>query len=272
MLMETMIPEVLDSSTKTDVERLQEWTKSVVVRTPEERITVYDAIRDVKNVKDRVIAFFADSKKKAHDTWKAIVANEKSFTDRLDAFEFAAKKAIGRYNAEQEAIREAERKRLQAIADEQARKEREKREQEAARQRAIEEEQRRKAEEARHAAESAKREERERLLREAEAAERKAAAAQVKAESKEEAATTVVAPIVQVAPAIQKQKGESHYTTWKAKIIDIAKIPGNYYLQNPKVIDAIQSALNKFAVATKGAVEVAGVEFYSEESLIIKIK
>lgn len=269
--METMIPEVLDSSTKTDVERLQEWTKSVIVRTPEERTTVYDAIKNVKNVKDRVVAFFADSKKKAHDTWKAIVANEKSFTDRLDAFEFAAKKAIGRYDAEVEASREAERQRLQAIADEQARKERERREQEAARQRAIEEEQRRKAEEARKAAmAAANEEERKRKIAEAEAAERRATAAQVKAESKDEAASAIVVPIVQVFTAIQKQEGESTRTIWKAKITDITKIPGNYYLQNPKVIEAIQSAMDKFAVATKGAVPVDGVKFFSEQSIAIR--
>lgn len=227
--METMIPEVLDSSTKTDVERLQEWTKSVIVRTPEERTTIYEEIKNVKNLKARIVAFFADSKAKALAAHRAIVANEKSFTDRLDAFEFAAKKAIGRYDAEVEAAREAERQRLQAIADEQARKERERLEREASKLKTPE-------------------------LR----------------EQRLSAAAAVQAPIVQVAPAVQKQEGESTRTIWKAKITDITKIPGNYYLQNPKVIEAIQSAMDKFAVATKGAVPVDGVKFFSEQSIAIR--
>jgi hypothetical protein len=226
---EALEPEVVDPSTATEIAKLEQWTKSVIVQTPDQRSMVYEAIQGVKSTKARVVAFFKDSKESAHATWKKIVANEKSFTDRLDAFEAAGKRAIIAYDQVEEQKRQAEQRRLQAIADEAARKEREKAEQEAARQRQIEEEARAKAESARKAAESANAEERARLLREA-------------------------------AP---RQQGEATRSIWKCRVVDVAAIPREYMVPNEKALDGI-------AKATKGAIKIAGVEFYEEKSLSVR--
>jgi hypothetical protein len=61
------------------------------------------------------------------------VAKEKSYTDRLDAVERKIKSAVLVYDRAQEEIRRAEQRRLQAEADERARRERERLEKEAAR-------------------------------------------------------------------------------------------------------------------------------------------
>jgi hypothetical protein len=260
---EALEPEVVDQSTASEIAKLEQWTRSVTVKTPEERSLVYEAIQGVKSTKSRVIAFFKDSKESAHATWKKIVANEKSFTDRLDAFEVAGKRAIIAYDQAEEQRCQAEQRRLQAIADEAARKEREKAQQEAARQRQIEEEARAKAEAARQAAEAASAEDRARLLREAEAADRKAAAANAKAEAKAEDAAAVVAPVVQIAMAAPRQQGEATRSIWRCRVVDVAAIPREYMIPNEKALDGI-------AKATKGAIKIAGVEFYEEKSLAVR--
>jgi hypothetical protein len=260
---ETLIPAVVDQSTLSEVDRLENLTRAVVVTNPIQREAVYTEIKNVKGIKSRIVAFFKPSKEKAAATHKQIVADEKSFTDRLDAFEAAGKRAILTYDQKVEAERLAEQRRLQAIADEQARKEREKAEQEAARQRQIEEEARAKAEAARKAAEQANAEERARLLKEAEAADRKAAAANAKAEVKAEAAAAVQAPVIQIAQTNEKQKGEATKGIWKARVINAALVPREYCIPN-------EQELNAIAKATKGAKQIPGVEMYEEKTLSVR--
>jgi hypothetical protein len=254
---------VIVGEVKTDIERLAEWSKNIVVTNPTQRATVYEATKGVKTRKAQVLEFYKDMKTKARAAWQGIVDKEKSYTDILDTFEAAAKRAILKYDTEEEQKRIAEQRRLQAIADEKARVEREKAEAEARRQRAIEEEARQKAEAARRAAEQASAEERARLLKEAEAAERKAAAANAKAETKTELAAAVVAPVVEIAPTVEKQKGETTKTTWKARIINAALVPREYCVPNEKELDAI-------AKATKGSKQIPGVEFYPEQTLSMR--
>ena len=260
--MNTEMP-VITGELKKEIVTLEEWTKNVVVTNPMQREAVYTEIKNVKGIKARIVAFFKPSKEKALATHRQIVADEKSFTDRLDAFEAAGKRAILTYDQAEEEIRLAEQRRLQAIADEKARKEREKAEQEAARQRQIEEEARAKAEAARREAEKANAEERARLLKEAEAAERKAAAANARAEVKSEQAAAVTAPVVELAKTVEKQKGEATKTTWKARVINAAIVPREYCIPNEKELDAI-------AKATKGSKQIPGVEFYSDQTLSMR--
>ena len=96
--------------------------KAVVVTSAAERAVAIGLIKSCKEKRDAVVEFFADSKKKAHETWKAIVANEKSFTDKLDVYEKAARTAIGTWDAEQERVRLAEETRIKAAADLDAKK------------------------------------------------------------------------------------------------------------------------------------------------------
>ena len=239
--------------------------KPVLVTTPEQKNEALTICIAIKTRKSEVVEFFRDNKAKAHATWKGIVAQEKSFTDRLDAAEREIKTAVMGYDREQEKIRLAEQRRIQAVADEQARKEREKQEQAAARQRAIEAEARQKADAARRAAEQASADERARLLKEAEAADRKANAAAIKVEAKEEQAAAVVAPVVHVAPVAPATSGVSTVKRWKARVTDMDKVPRQFLLPN-------QTALDAYARAVKGAMPVPGVEFYQEESMSVRTK
>lgn len=88
-----------------------------------------------------------------------------------------------------------------------------------------------------------------------------------KAEAIQEKIETVYVPVV--IPVIQATatKGTSLRGTWKAKVIDFSKVPSSLYLSDPKVKDAIQSIINKMAAASKGGMNVSGVEFYEDFSL-----
>ena len=124
---------VVDQETSKQIDQLEAWAGSVVVRSDAERAEVMEIVRGAKAQRKTLDEFFDPGIKKAHELHKGLVAQKKQFTDRLDRAEAAGKAAMTRYDAEQERIREAERRRLQAIADEEARKERERLEKEASR-------------------------------------------------------------------------------------------------------------------------------------------
>ena len=81
---------------------------------------------------------------------------------------------------------------------------------------------------------------------------------EVKAEALQEQAEEieVVAPVI--APKVEKVAGLSYQTNWKFKITDIDKIPREYMTPD-------EVKLGRMAIAMKGIVKVAGVEFYSEK-------
>lgn len=205
---------------QTGIERMESWARALVVVNTEQRTTATNALRDVKAKRKEIEDFFAPSRESAHAAWKAIVANIKSFTDRLDFIERAGKQAVRKYDDEEEAKRLAEQRRLQALADEKARKERERLEKEAA----------------------------------------KLKTPELKQQRLDQAAA-VVAPVVNV-PAPEKVKGEATRKTWKARVVDVTLVPREYMTVNQKALDA-------FALATKGAVKLAGCEMYEESTLAI---
>lgn len=102
------------------IQLYEDWAKNIVITTAEHRVKVMEALKEVKAKRAEIAEFFKDSKEKAHAAWKAIVANEKKFTDKLDAFEKVAKSAVQNFDAELEKQREAEQKRLEAEAQAQA--------------------------------------------------------------------------------------------------------------------------------------------------------
>ena len=108
----------LSEDLRKEVTTLEEMTKTVAVRNAEERALVFQTIQTVKVKKNMIVNFFADMKDKAFKAHRAIVAAEKAETDKLDAFEVAGKRAILAFDKAEEEKREAERRRLQAIADE----------------------------------------------------------------------------------------------------------------------------------------------------------
>lgn len=66
----------------------------------------------------------------------------------------------------------------------------------------------------------------------------------------------VEAPIL--ADRVETPKGVSYREQWDFRIIDVNIIPREYLVPN-------ETMLRKFAIATKGQVPVAGIEFYSEK-------
>jgi hypothetical protein len=194
----------------------------VKVASVQERGNALEMVKQIKSRRDEVVAFFSDTKNKAHAAWKAIVAQEKSFTDRLAGAERKIKQAVMAFDREQEAIRQTEQRRLQAIADENARKERERLEKLADQRKTPE----------------------------------------VKEAYREQAAA-VAAPVINLAPVVPKVEGVSVRKTWKARVVDETNVPREFLMVNEKALDA-------YAKATKGKIEVAGVEFYEQESMAIR--
>jgi hypothetical protein len=105
---------------------------AIVVKTPEQYSEASDFLKAVKGAQKRVTDFFSPMKSKAHEAWKAITTTEAATLKPLQDAEAQVKRVLVAYQAEQEAIRQAEQRRLQAAADEAARKERERLEKEAA--------------------------------------------------------------------------------------------------------------------------------------------
>jgi hypothetical protein len=96
---------------------LEKHRKELTVQTAAHRVKAIAFIKTVREKRAEVVAFFEESKGKAHATWKSIVAQEKTFTDKLDGLEIAAKTAIGVFDQAQERLRAAEEERLRKEAE-----------------------------------------------------------------------------------------------------------------------------------------------------------
>lgn len=150
------------------------------------------------------------------------------------------------FEQEQERIRKEEEEKLRKQAEaEEARKKK------VLEARARKEEE--KAEALRKKAAKANADEKARLKEEARKAEEKAEETR---EKKEE----VYVPRQVVAPRVQKIDGINKKVNWFYRIVAVEKIPRKFMIPDEK-------KLGNFAVATKGTHQVAGVEFYSKESL-----
>jgi len=245
---------------------IETWAAELTISTAEQYNTAVFTLKGVKTLQTSIEAFFAPMKTRAHAAWKAVVGQETSLTGRLKNAETAAKAKLTAYHEAEEAKRQAEQRRLQAIADERARKEREAAEAAARLQREKEAQAQREADEARRkAAEATNAKERERLNREAEARQKAATAAAAKAQAKDEQAAQVAAPVIEVAKSAPTAAGTSFATVHKARVVNVALVPREFMILNEK-------ALAAFAVATKGAVAVAGVEFYTEQKMSVSTR
>jgi len=181
------------------VSKVEEWAGALVIKTPAEYSVALQTVQRIKAIRSNVVEFFKLSKDSAYAAWKAIVANEKSFTDKLDAAEKTAKRVLLAYQEAEEAKRIAEERRLQAIADEKARKEQE----------------RLKAQ-AEKAAADGKGEKAEALLERAE----------------------TVAPVAIVVESRIQDTAQSVKKTWKARIVDANLVPREWCIPDEKALDA----------------------------------
>jgi colicin import membrane protein len=248
---------------RADVAPVVSRATALVIVTPDDYSAAANFTKEIKSAQKKVDAFFDPVIESAHKTWKATLAQKATFSDPLKQAEAAVKGKQIAWQAEQERIRQAEQRRLQAEADERARKEREKAEAAARLQREKEAAARAEQERQERLAAQAKNEvERQRAAGAAEAARKVAEAAAAKADAKAEAAAAVVAPVVNVASVAPEVKGQSIRRTWKAKLVSLSALAG---LSAGDVrlsfLAFDESAANRFAAATKGAVAVPGVEF-----------
>lgn len=74
----------------------------------------------------------------------------------------------------------------------------------------------------------------------------------------------VQAPTIVVEKKTTKQEGMAVKTVWKARITDANLVPREYCIPNEKLIDSI-------AKSTKGTLKVAGVEFYEDSVVSMRI-
>jgi hypothetical protein len=208
------------------------------------------------------------------------------FRPRVQAIEHAGnivRQKLGEYDAEQERKREEARRKAEEEArrqrEEQERKEREQREKaereraeaerlererrEAERRRIEEQERaerlRREEEESRRRgeAEAEQRrlaEEEEQRKREAERAARNAERADAKADVAAEAAVSVVAPVVETAPA--KVDGIARTKVWKWSVTDASQHNRKYLVLDEKQVDKVVKALGKDAEEIVGGISV----------------
>lgn len=115
----------LSPETSTGIIDLQGWADVLMVSSNTEKANAIEMIKVVKRRRKQVVDELSDSKGKAHSTWKALVALEKKYTDICDKIEGVAKQAVLSFNRREEEKRQAEQRRLQAIADEKAGREKE---------------------------------------------------------------------------------------------------------------------------------------------------
>lgn len=115
--------------------------------------------------------------------------------------------------------------------------------------------------------EAQKEERRKREALQAQAARAEAAGKLDKAQNLIEKSEMVHIPVVVPVAHVKAAKGSSLRSTWKARVVNFSKIPTSYYLNDPKIRDAVQSVMNNLAKATKGGIRVDGVEFYEDYSL-----
>lgn len=168
----------------------------------------------------------------------------------LQKAETTIKRAILTYDQAEEAKRKAEEERLREITrkeQEKLRIEADRRTREAAEKAAKLREEATVAAAAGNAAEAAK------LAAKSEAVIEKA---ENKAADLQQQADTMPVPVVNREQV--KVSGISKTTLWRARVMDDKLVPREYLIVN-------QSALDQVAKATKGALSIPGVEFYSEE-------
>ena len=234
---------------------------ALAIVTPDDYSAAGEFAKEIARALKRVGEVCDPAVRAADEAHKQAVALRASFADPLKAAKATVSGKQLAWQQVQERIRAAAQAKLQAEADERARKERER--QEAAARLARQKEEAARAAEAealRQAALIENQKEREAMQREAEKRRAEAEAAAAKAAAKEEAAAEVVAPVVQIASVTPKVQGQAIRRTWRARVVNVALVPREYLVPN-------QQALDAFARATKGAIPLPGIEMVSEVNM-----
>ena len=207
------------------------WAQSLTVATSDDANSAMSKLSEIKRIRKSVCDWFAPMKKAASEAHKAIVAREKEITDVADEAERIAKGKVLSWQQAEARRAAAEQAKLQAEADERARKERERLEKEAAKLKTPE-------------------------LRQ----ERLEAAAAVVAP-----VVTIAASTATAAGTSTRKTWKAEIVDI-GKLIEAA--PGNATAASLLVFN--EQAANAFARATKGNVAIPGVKFIEVESLSVR--
>lgn len=209
---------------------LLDMAKMYVIDSPEMYQLAGDELKKIKAKTKELDAQRKQITKPLDDAKAAVMALFKKPLEALTQAEGVLKNSLLSFDREQERKRQEEEKRLREIA--------------RAEQERLQAQARAAEEESRKLIEAGKKEEAEQLA--------------AKAATIEISSYSIPVPIV--AQAQTKVAGISKRTIWKARVIKKESIPLEYMEPN-------QSALDKVAQATKGTIQIPGVEFYSEDIL-----
>ena len=244
------------------------WSENNVIVTEDDYVATARHRQENKARIKQAEFLFDPPAKQAHDLHKMLVGRKQMVTaPSLKSLGIDDTKMLA-HQEEKRQKADAERRRLQAIVDESARKEREKIEQEAAKQRAIEEAAKVKAEQARREAEEATAAVRRKLLAQAATAERAAAAAAVKQEIAAEAVAAIQAPVIHVDSAMPKAAGVIVRKTWEHEIVDPAAFFA--YVCEAKRQDLVlpnEKVLAAYAKAMRDGAAIPGVRFFEKATM-----
>jgi hypothetical protein len=111
---------------------ITQWASDVRVVCAADADNAIAGLAKIKTVRAAWCKYWEPLKRSANEAWKGIVAKEKEGTEHIDKAEEVVKRKVLAWQNEERIKAEAEQRRLQAIADEQARKERERLEAQAA--------------------------------------------------------------------------------------------------------------------------------------------
>lgn len=131
--METAELEVFETEDlKKEIDPVVSDANAIVVNSAESYEFAINFLKSVKAAQAKVQEFFSPIKKAAYDTWKKTTAGESQMLTPLEEAERAVKKKAAEYQTAENKSRIEDQRKLQAEADEQARKDRERLEKEAA--------------------------------------------------------------------------------------------------------------------------------------------
>jgi hypothetical protein len=203
---------------------------SIAIRTAEDYVSASEFLKAIKAAQKRVSDHFEPMKQAAHAAWKKITAKEAEAMEPLANAERSVKALMIEWRVEQDRIRNAEQAKLQAEADERARKEREALEAKAAKMKT-----------------ESKRD-----------------------EYLERAAVVVapIVTVESSVPNVKGQSIRTTWKARLVSLSALTGIPEGDVRLSMVTFD--QAAANKLAVATKGAMSVPGVEWYEDKSMSVK--
>jgi len=116
---------------KKEVGGIMSWANGLVVNSQNDYKLAIDGIRRIREIKNRWVSFWEPLRKKTYEAYKETLQKEQEGVKVCEIAEKTAKQKADAWRVIEERKAEEERRRLQAIADERARKERERLEKEA---------------------------------------------------------------------------------------------------------------------------------------------